>query len=198
MNNIVQLLNKYPQYIEKRLFKAEETIFLENDTCRSVGIVKSGEISIKSYFANGKEVTYNVLMDGQMFGNNLIFSSNPFYRGDVISQTQSEIWFLSKENLLKLLKQDDQFLVLYLTQQSDFSKNLNLKIKLLTISGAEDRLIYYLTFNKNRLSYKSITKLANDLYLTRESLSRTITNLVKTGKIIKNGKTLKLMVEQHN
>ena len=198
MNNIVQLLNKYPQYIEKRLFKAEETIFLENDTCRSVGIVKSGEISIKSYFANGKEVTYNVLMDGQMFGNNLIFSSNPFYRGDVISQTQSEIWFLSKENLLKLLKQDDQFLVLYLTQQSDFSKNLNLKIKLLTISGAEDRLIYYLTFNKNRLSYKSITKLANDLYLTRESLSRTITNLVKTGKIIKSGKTLKLMVEQHN
>ena len=198
MNNIVQLLNKYPQYIEKRLFKAEETIFLENDTCRSVGIVKSGEISIKSYFANGKEVTYNVLMDGQMFGNNLIFSSNPFYRGDVISQTQSEIWFLSKENLLKLLKQDDQFLVLYLTQQSDFSKNLNLKIKLLTISGAEDRLIYYLTFNKNRLSYKSITKLANELYLTRESLSRTITNLVKTGKIIKSGKTLKLMVEQHN
>lgn len=194
MNNIVQVLSKYPQHIEKRSFNAGKTIFLENDTCQSVGIVKSGEISIKSYFANGKEVTYNVLLDGQMFGNNLIFSSNPRYRGDVISQKESEIWFLSKENLLKILKEDEEFLVLYLTQQSDFSKTLNLKIKLLTISGAEDRLLYYLTFNKNKIIYKSVTKLANELYLTRESLSRTITKLVKNKKIKKSGKTLELVV----
>lgn len=194
MNNIVQVLSKYPQYIEKRSFNAGKTIFLENDTCQSVGIVKSGEISIKSYFANGKEVTYNVLLEGQMFGNNLIFSSNPRYRGDVISQKESEIWFLSKENLLKILKEDEEFLVLYLTQQSDFSKTLNLKIKLLTISGAEDRLLYYLTFNKNKIIYKSVTKLANELYLTRESLSRTITKLVKNKKIKKSGKTLELVV----
>ena len=194
MNNIVTFLEKHPQYIEKRQFKAEQTIFLENDTCRSIGIVKNGEISIKSYFANGKEVTYNVLEEGQMFGNNLVFSSSPRYRGDVISLKQSEIWFLSKENLLRLLKEDEEFLVMYLTQQSDFSKTLNLKIKLLTINSAEDRLVYYLTFNKSRITYKSITKLANELYLTRESLSRTITKLSKNKKIKKSGKTLELVV----
>lgn len=194
MNNIVSFLEKYPQYIEKRQFKAGQTIFFENDTCRSIGVVKSGEINIKSYFANGKEVTYNVLEEGQMFGNNLVFSSNPKYRGDVISLKQSEVWFLSKEKLLKLLKEDDEFLLMYLTKQSDFSKTLNLKIKLLTINGAEDRLVYYLTFNKNRITYKSITKLANELYLTRESLSRTITKLSKNKKIKKLGKTLELVV----
>lgn len=194
MNNLINLLTKYPQYLEKRLYKPQETIFLENDTCISVGIVKSGEISIKSYFASGKEVTYNVLEEGQMFGNNLVFSSTPRYRGDVISQKQSEIWFISRGNLLKLLKQDDELLVLYLTQQSDFSKNLNFKIKLLTISSAEDRLTYYLTFNKGIITYKSITKLANELYLTRESLSRTITKMVKEKKITQIRKTLKLVV----
>ena len=194
MNNLINLLTKYPQYLEKRTYKPQETIFLENDTCISVGIVKSGEISIKSYFASGKEVTYNVLEEGQMFGNNLVFSSTPRYRGDVISQKQSEIWFISRGNLLKLLKQDDELLVLYLTQQSDFSKNLNFKIKLLTISSAEDRLTYYLTFNKGKITYKSITKLANELYLTRESLSRTITKMVKEKKITQINKTLKLVV----
>lgn len=194
MNNIVQILSKYPQYLEKRSFKAGKTIFLENDTCKAVAVVKSGEISIKSYFSNGKEVTYNVLEEGQMFGNNLVFSSNPRYRGDVISQKESEIWFLSKENLLKILKTDEELLVLYLTQQSDFSKTLNLKIKLLTINSAEDRLLYYLTFNKNKISYKSITKLADELYLSRESLSRTITKLAKIKKIKKSGKTLELVV----
>ena len=194
MNNLINLLTKYPQYLEKRTYKPQETIFLENDTCISVGIVKSGEISIKSYFANGKEVTYNVLEEGQMFGNNLVFSSTPRYRGDVVSQKQSEIWFISREKFLKLLKQDDELLVLYLTQQSDFSKNLNFKIKLLTISGAEDRLTYYLTFNKGKITYKSITKLANQLYLTRESLSRTITKMLKEKKITQVSKTLKLVV----
>lgn len=195
MNNLLSILVKYPQYLEKRSYQPQETIFFENDICISVGIVKSGEISIKSYFANGKEVTYNVLEEGQMFGNNLVFSSTPRYRGDVISQKQSEIWFISREKLLKLLKQDDELLVLYLTQQSDFSKNLNFKIKLLTISGAEDRLTYYLTFNKGKISYKSITKLANELYLTRESLSRTITKMVKEKKLTQASKTLKLVVQ---
>ena len=74
------------------------------------------------------------------------------------------------------------------------SKNLNFKIKLLTISGAEDRLTYYLTFNKGKITYKSITKLANELYLTRESLSRTITKMVKEKKITQIRKTLKLVV----
>ena len=194
MNNLINLLTKYPQYLEKRIYKPQETIFLENDTCISVGIVKSGEISIKSYFASGKEITYNVLEEGQMFGNNLVFSSTPRYRGDVISQKQSEIWFISRGNLLKLLKQDDELLALYLTQQSDFSKSLNFKIKLLTISSAEDRLTYYLTFNKGKIAYKSITKLANELYLTRESLSRTITKMVKEKKITQISKTLKLVV----
>lgn len=129
-----------------------------------------------------------------MFGNNLVFSSTPRYRGDVLSQKESEIWFISKENLLKMLKEDDEFLVLYLTQQSDFSKTLNFKIKLLTISGAEDRLTYYLTFSKGKISYKSITKLAGELYLTRESLSRTISKMAEKGKIRQNRKSLELVV----
>lgn len=194
MNNLISVLAKYPHYLEKRSYQPQETVFFENDTCVSIGIVKSGEISIKSYFANGKEVTYNILEEGQMFGNNLVFSSTPRYRGDVISQRQSEIWFISKENLLKMLKQDNEFLVLYLTKQSDFSKNLNFKIKLLTISGAEDRLTYYLTFNKGKITHKSITKLANELYLTRESLSRTITKMVKENKVTQIDKTIKLVV----
>ena len=130
-----------------------------------------------------------------MFGNNLIFSSKPFYRGDVIASEDSIIYLISKDKLLSLLKKDDELLITYLTNQSDFSKTLNFKIKLLTINNAEDRLLYYLTFNKNKIRYKTITKLANDLFLTRESLSRTITKLVKSKKITHSQKTLTLVVK---
>ena len=195
MNNILSLFKKYESIAENKAYKKGETIFSENDVCSKIGIVISGEISIKSYFSDGKEVIYNTLSKGQMFGNNLIFSSNPYYRGDVVCEQNAEISFLSKESLIKALRNDEDFLIEYLNEQSDFSKTLNFKIKLLTISSASDRLLYYLTFNKNKITYKSITKLANELYLTRESLSRTIKKL-KENKIIKaHSKTITLMVE---
>ena len=195
MNNILSLFKKYESIAENKAYKKGETIFYENDVCSKIGIVISGEISIKSYFSDGKEVIYNTLSKGQMFGNNLIFSSNPYYRGDVVCEQNAEISFLSKESLIKALRNDEDFLIEYLNEQSDFSKTLNFKIKLLTISSASDRLLYYLTFNKNKITYKSITKLAKELYLTRESLSRTIKKL-KENKIIKaHSKTITLMVE---
>ena len=192
---MINLIKNHLDKVTKKTYSTGELIFSENESCNKVGIVIKGEISIKSYFSNGQEVTYNVIKSGQMFGNNLIFSSKPAYRGDVIADTDSEIYFVNKENLLLIMKEDDEFLMKYLAMQSDFSKTLNLKIKLLTISSANDRLLYYLTFNNNKISYKTITKLANELYLTRESLSRTIKYL-KDKKIIKiDSKTITLMVD---
>ena len=195
MNNILQLIKKHEQKLERRSYKKGETIFFEGDECKTIGVVEQGEVSIKSYFANGKEVIYNTIQRGEMFGSNLIFSSNPHYRGDVISEQDSTIFFMNKESLLSIMQKDIEFLNLYLTRQSDFSKTLNLKIKLLTISVASDRLIYFLTINKNKIQYKSITKLANELYLTRESLSRTLKKLKENRIIDVSKKTITLMVE---
>lgn len=195
MNNILKIIYKYKEDIELVSYKKDQIIFLENDRCQKVGIVKNGEISIKSYFADGKEVTYNTLKSGDMFGNNLIFSSNPFYRGDVIALENSEIFLVSKEKLIKILKEDEEFLIEYLSAQSDFSKTLNLKIKLLTIQGAEDRVKYYLTINKGQINFKSITKLAQDLYLTRECLSRTLKKLEQKSEIKISHKTIVKMVD---
>ena len=192
---ILDYIEKNKNSVEEATYQKGETIFYENDLCFKVGVVKNGEITIRSFFANGKEVTYNTITKGQMFGNNLIYSSNPYYRGDVISETNSTVFFINKETLLKMLSGDSDFLQEYLTEQSDFSKQLNLKIKLLTINNAEDRLIYYLTINKGTISYKTITTLANELFLTRESLSRTIKKLIDK-KVIKNSlKTLTLIVK---
>ena len=151
-----------------------QTLFFEGDVCEKVGLIVHGKVSIISYYSDGEEVIYNTLKKGEMFGNNLIFSSEPYYRGDVVSIEESEILYINKEDLINALSSDRELLELYLKQQSDFSKLLNFKIKLLTIDKAKDRLVYYLTFNKKKVEYKSVTKLAKELYLSRETLSRTM------------------------
>ena len=193
MNNLVKFIIKNSGiHYDEITAERNQTLFFEGDECKKVGIIVSGKISIISYFSDGKEVIYSELTKNQMFGNNLIFSSEPFYRGDVVAMEESTIYYISKEELIKALAGSQEFLELYLKQQSDFSKTLNFKIKLLTIGNARERILYYLTFHKKQITYKSVTKLAKELYLTRESLSRTMYKMAKDGEIKIENKTITL------
>ena len=191
--NLIKYIKKNNSVnVEEISASRNKTLHFEGDECKKVGLIISGKVNIVSYYSGGQEVVYNELSKGQMFGSNLIFSSNPFYRGDVVAIEESVIGYVSKSDLLKALSSDQEFLELYLKQQSDFSKQLNFKIKLLTISSAKDRIIYYLTFNRNQISYKSVTKLAKELYLTRETLSRTMYKMAKDGEIKIENKVITL------
>lgn len=151
----------------------------EGDFCENVGVIISGKVDIVSYSFQGKEQILNSLKAGDIFGNNLIFSSEPIYRGDVIAKEKCVIAFINKENLLYLLQNNQEFLTLYLKAQSDFGKSLNARIQLLSFTNAEERLVYYASKNDNVIVFKNVTTLAAQIGIQRETLSRLLTSLVK-------------------
>ena len=151
----------------------------EGDLCENVGVIISGKVDIVSYSFQGKEQILNSLKAGDIFGNNLIFSSEPIYRGDVIAKEKSVIAFINKENLIYLLQNNQEFLTLYLKAQSDFGKSLNARIQLLSFTNAEERLVYYASKNDNVIVFKNVTTLAAQIGIQRETLSRLLTSLVK-------------------
>ena len=157
----------------------------EGDECTSIGIVVSGKIEIVSYSFEGKEMVLNILKPGDIFGNNLLFSSEPVYRGDVVAKDKSVVAFVNKENLVYLLQNNQEFLELYLQTQSDFGKALNSRIQLLSFTNAEERLLYYAKKNNGVIVYKNVTALAATIGIQRETLSRLLTNLVKRHQIKK-------------
>ncbi len=171
--------------------KKGQILFREEEICEKIGIVKTGLIKIISYSLSGMEIIYNEVTPNHLFGNNLLFSSNRRYRGNVIAALDSEVWMINKDNLLILLENNKSFLETYLSLQADFSKTLNFKIKLLSLSSAEERLIYFLK-ERQPYKYQTITSLANELYLSRETLSRLVSKMKKEGLILKNGKTISL------
>jgi len=164
----------------------EQILFNEGDQCESVGIVVEGEIEIVSYSYRGKEIIFNHLYPGMVFGNNLIFSSNPVYKGSVIAKKPAKVALIYKNTLISLLKSNIDFLLKYLQYQSDMGKDLNGKIKLLSLDNAEERFFYYLHSQNGVITYSSITKLASTLSLQRETLSRLISRLVNEKKIIRD------------
>ena len=168
-----------------------QIVFHEDDECEYLAIVLSGTINITSYTLSGQEIIYNTIKRNGMFGNNLLFSKNPYYRGHVITKTDAEIFLINKQNLIKILQNNTCFLQEYLSKQADFSKSLNSQIKLLSFDSAEEKLLYYLK-EKQVVEFTSISSLAKTLFLTRETLSRLISKLVKEKRIIRKGNIIEL------
>ena len=191
--NLLDCLNKE----ELKNFKSVKVkkghiLFSENDKCEYVGIVKKGTVQIISYTLSGQEILYNEIEEKGMFGNNLLFSSKPLYKGNVIAKSDSEILLINEENLVKTLQNNAIFLKQYLLMQSDFSKKLNQTIKLLSIASADERLLFYIEENEP-LFFDTVSSLAQKLFLSREALSRTISKLIKAKRIYRNGNQLSLV-----
>jgi len=177
---LLNVLNKEEHKLVKGYQVAKNNvIFHEGDVCETIGIIISGKVDIISYSFEGKELLINSLKAGEIFGNNLIFSSEPVYRGDVIAQEKSVIAIINKENLVYLLQNNKDFLNLYLKAQSDKAKLLTSRIQLLSLVNAEERLFYYASKNDNVIVYKNVTTLAATIGVQRETLSRLLTSLIK-------------------
>ena len=177
---LLNVLSKQEHKLVKGYQVAKNSIiYHEGDVCENIGIIISGKIDIVSYSFEGKELLLNSLKAGEMFGNNLLFSSSPIYRGDIIAKEKCVIAFISKDNLVSLLQNNKEFLDVYLRAQSDCGKALNARIQLLSLVNAEERLFYYASKNNNVIIFKNVTTLAATLGVQRETLSRLLTSLIK-------------------
>ena len=194
MSNLFDTLTKKEkEMIRITSYKKDTIIFHEDDICDVICVILEGSIDILSYSFSGKEIVYNNLKKGDVFGNNLIFSDKPTFRGNVITKEKSRLAIIHKNTLIKLLKENELFLIEYLRIQSNFGKSLNARIKLLGLDNAEDRFMYYMYLNKGSIAFKNITSLSQILGLARETLSRLISRLIKEKKIERNKKTISLL-----
>lgn len=193
MNIIEYLSPSQKKALHYKNLKKDDVLFRENDICEYIGIVIEGQLSIVTYLKDGKEIVYNILYEDDIFGNNLIFSSEPYYKGNIITNVSTKIALISRDDLIKILKTNTKFMFEYLKIQSDFSKQLNNKIKMLSMDSAIERFYFYMHENKGSIEYSSVSELAKSLYLKRETLSRLLSKLIKQKKIKKTNDSIKLL-----
>lgn len=191
--NIMNNLNAFELMRTKMVdFKKGDTIFREDEKCDSIGIIENGSVEISTYLESGEKIVYNTLGNGEMFGTNLIFSSQPIYKGNVVALEDSKIHIIRKDDLKVLLLENEKFLIQYLNIQSDFTKKLNFKIKLLSMDSARDRIMFALANSKNgTIRIQTVSDFGESLGLTREATSRTISKLSNEGIISYENKILK-------
>ncbi len=199
MITILDLLSKNEkEKVIYQTYKAGEIIFNEGEKAIYLGIVIHGAISIDSYSSTGNLINYNTIMPGEMFGNNLLFSNDQYYLGNVKARTKTTIGLIKKEDLLLILMNNRNFLSQYLQASSNFTKQLNSKVKILSLTHTRERLLYYINNKGGKIYVPNVSELARNLGLSREATSRTITELIKENKIKRIGNSINIVNENNN
>lgn len=188
LNHIMKLIDTIQDserhLLKQRIYHKGDFIARENDRCEGIFIINKGKVKISSYSLGGKEIIYNLLNQDDVFGNNLVFSSSPYYRGNVIAESEVSLSYIYNKDIEHLFQTNLDFVRCYLQIQSDFGKTLNAKLKLLSFPLAEERIFFLLESSNGEIEYNTMTDLASLLFLTREVTSRTVHRLAKENKII--------------
>ncbi len=191
MSQILDTLKTGDLFLFKTIkVKKGDMLFRETEKCSFVGIVKSGSLTISSYTFEGKEIIFNTIKTGMMFGNNLLFSKESHYKGNVIATEDSIIYLIDEDNLLTLCGQNKIFLKEYLSMTANSAIKLNERIKMLSFNSLEERFSYALFLHNGILPYKSISDLAKELNVERETLSRYVSKQISIGLIQKDNHRL--------
>ncbi len=175
-------------YIHKKYLK-DDVIVLSQSKCQAMGIIQKGEIKIEHLMSNGNKQIITTLKEYDVFGEILLFSEAPYYPYDIITTTNCEIFMITKENLLKIFKEDISILGKFLSHISQSYIRLNRLIKLLSQKTLKHKLAYYfldfenLTKGNNTCKIKNKTTLASLLGVERQSLIRELNNLRDLGKL---------------
>lgn len=170
-------------------FNKEDIISIEGDDCSDLAIILNGSVEIHKPFPSGKVVTINNFRAGNVFGEAILFSESHKYPANVIASSDSEIMYISKCEIIKLITLNDIILSNFLSLLSNRILMLNDRITNLSLDTIRKKianiiLLEYRKQNKNIIILPFCRrKMAEMLNIPRPSLSRELSKM-KEDKII--------------
>lgn len=179
--------------ITRRKYKKGQIIFFEGDVSDKLYIVNSGKIKIYKYTKEGKEQILYVISEGGFIGDlSLLKKGKLEFNAEAIEDVNMCI--ITKDDFDKILMKNPQITIKMLENVYDRVVGLENLIQTLSTKDIEARIAGLLiSFSKNfgnKVEDKIIIntplsreEMANYIGITRETISRKLTNMQDEGII---------------
>lgn len=182
-----------------KVFNRDEIIAFEGDPCVSIGIVVRGTVHIQRLYPSGKSITIEILRSGDNFGEALLFADPGVYPATLIATEQSTIFFIPRDEVLRLLEISPAFCSNMLRSLSNRILLLNRRIKGFTFGTVRQKVANYLLEEYARQKSRRLAmqwarhELADALGIPRPSLSRELISMREAGWILFDRKTIEIV-----
>jgi len=182
------------KYKVKKLDKNEIVAF-RGDEIEDLIIVAQGEVYTEMQKLNGDSIVVDRLSEGSVLAGAFIFGKDNRFPVDVVTAINSELIYISKNEVIKMFQKNERLLQNYLGVISNKTQFLSKKIWFsFTNKSINNKLIAYLLNNMNRnncvLLQNSMKEIAQMFGVARPSLSRVLKEFIDEGIIIRKEKNL--------
>jgi CRP/FNR family transcriptional regulator, dissimilatory nitrate respiration regulator len=161
-----------------------EILFCQNEPAKAIFVVESGGIKLIHYTCNGKTVNHYSVKPGEYFAEVALF--NEIYVCTAIAEKSTRVISFPKRLFLISLENDFNLSRIFTEQLAQRLHQTKILLELRGIRSASDRVLHYLHImtpaNKKILNLEQPLKdIANDIGISPEALSRTLTQLQNKG-----------------
>lgn len=176
-------------------FKKGDIIYSKTDFRGAIGFIINGSAFAVSN--NQNELLLNKFEKNMCFGAAAVFGGGENYVSTVIAKTDTEILFITEEQLKIIFKSYPQTAINYIAFLSDKVRFLNTKLCVISCISAEDTLLKYLSTVTDADGYaqipKNMTLFSKMLGVSRASLYRALDKLIENGNILRENKKYKVI-----
>ncbi|WP_300359647.1 Crp/Fnr family transcriptional regulator [Fusobacterium sp.] len=193
-----KIIEKILENIGYTILKYEkgETIVFRGDEVEGLYIALSGELFSEMAGEKGEIKKIEDILEGSIIASAFIFGNNSKFPVDLISRTESEIFFVEKHEFLKMLQKDENLIKNILDEISNKAQFLSAKIW----HGVNNKTIgkkladYILkNMEDGEIKFKpSLNEVANLFNIARPSLSRVIISFIDEGILERDGRKYKI------
>jgi CRP-like cAMP-binding protein len=191
----------YQEILEKsvlKMYRRGEIVHFNTEECFEIDLLIRGTVEVEHLNENGDKLIIRIFKANDVIGNNVAFSSTPYYIMNFIAREDVDILSISKESVLDLMALDKTFMLNVLKNLSDNSLKIGSRIKNEFKVTIRNQLVTYLLFlydqqqNSSLILPISKTELAEHFGVSRTSISRELAKMEKEKLLVVSGKRITL------
>jgi len=181
-----------------KAYPKNELIIRQGDVCDALYMLTLGSVKTEMITENGSLLGIEIIKAPRPLAPAFLFSDNNHFPVDVTTLEEVEIMKIPKDEIMRLMMTNPDFMKQFLTHNSNRTQFLTNRLQLLSIKTIKGKLAHFLleqvvgtekTFTLNR----NQTELADFFGVARPSLARSISEMVHEGIIGINKKEFSIL-----
>lgn len=202
-NNIEQA--EIEEFLDKNIYKVKEytrndVFALAGDKVNYLMIVLEGSLIARMVSESGKYIQIDKIDSGRIIAPAMLFATNNVFPVNVIPEGNVSVFFMHKDSFLKAMHQSEKLLHNFIRIVSDINRFLSTKIHSLSLRSIRGKLAEYILQESNKKGGSAVVifsmtrqELADKFAVTRQALSRSLSELEEDGLISIKGKKIEIL-----
>lgn len=176
-----------------KTYTKNEVIVRQGDVCDSLYMLTLGSVKTEMITENGNILGIEIIKAPRPLAPAFLFSDNNHFPVDVTALEEVEIMKIPKEEIMRLMTTNPDFMKQFLTHNSNRTQFLTNRLQLLSIKTIKGKVAHFLLENSpcNGQPFeinRNQTELADFFGVARPSLARSLSEMVQDGILMINKK----------